>query len=429
MGLPKAAAVTLSARWTEGVLLKRDVFSTVERGRFREDSGEVEGVLRRLDQVPVGSYPLARDLFAPERRALALARDLNVGPKLLWAGRQALVRGFIDGVALHLAKPHGDLAYFRSAKRALRKLHRAGICHNDLAKEQNWLRGSDGRAYVTDFQLAACFKTRGRLFRIAAYEDLRTLLKQQRSYAPEALTPRERKILARKSLVASIWLATGKKVYRAITRGLFNFTDREGGGRRLVNDAPVLIDLIRKNPGVRDTAIVAFADRRTGVGLYAFVEADQLALEAQLRGELTAAKGPKPPEHIQVVQALPRDAAGKPRTEILQLVAMNQLDLIEPMMTSDADRAFLKSILEQRKNLRDRFNFEAADLAPAPPHPTDVVTREGGGSSIPESFEIRSKIWRREYRRPPEERPLGRVSKDGRAHRFLSSFEARKSSQ
>jgi hypothetical protein len=257
-------------------------------------------------------------------------------------------------------------------------MHRAGICHNDLAKEQNWLRGSDGRAYVTDFQLAACFKTRSRLFRIAAYEDVRHMLKHKRSYAPEALTPRERKILARKSLVASIWLKTGKKVYQAITRGLFNFTDREGGGRRLVNDAPLLIDLIRKNPGVRDTAIVAFADRRTGVGLYAFVEADQLALEAQLRGELTAAKGPKPPEHIQVVQALPRDAAGKPRTEILQLVAMNQLDLIEPMMTSDADRAFLKSILEQRKNLRDRFNFEAADLAPAPPHPTDVVTREGG---------------------------------------------------
>ena len=85
----------------------------------------------------------------------------------------------------------------------------------------------------------------------------------------------ERKILARKSFVASIWLVTGKKVYQAITRGLFNFTDREGGGRRLVNDAPVLIELIRKNPDVRDTAIVAFADRRTGVGLYAFVEADR----------------------------------------------------------------------------------------------------------------------------------------------------------
>jgi len=362
MSLPKDDAAILSARWTEGVLLKRDVFSTVERGRFRADTGEVDAVLRRLDQVPAWSYPLARHLFARERRALALARDLDVGPNLLWAGRSALVRGFIDGVALHLARPHGDLAYFRSAKLALRKLHRAGICHNDLAKEQNWLRGSNGRAYVTDFQLAACFKTRSRLFRIAAYEDLRHLLKHKRSYAPQALTPMERKILARKSFVASIWLKTGKKVYQAITRGLFNFTDREGGGRRLVNDAPVLIDLIRKNPDVRDTAIVAFADRRTGVGLYAFVEADEVALEKQLRTELAAAKGVKPPEHIQVVHALPRDAAGKPRTEILQLVAMNQLDLIEPLITSEVDRAFMKDILESRKNLRDRFNFESSEL-------------------------------------------------------------------
>src|SRR4051812_8803780 len=362
MSLPKDDAATLSARWTEGVLLKRDVFSTVERGRFRGDAGEVDAVLRRLDQVPLWSWVVARHLFAREAKALALARDLNVGPKLLWAGRQALVRGFIDGVALQMAKPHGDLGYFRSAKQALRKLHRAGICHNDLAKEQNWLRGSDGRAYVTDFQLAACFKTRSRLFRIAAYEDLRHLLKHKRSYAPAALTPMERKILARKSVVASVWLVTGKKVYQAITRGLFNFTDREGGGRRLVNDAPVLAELIRRHPEVRDIAIVAFADRRSGVGLYAFVEADQAALEAQLQQELSAAKGIKPPEHIQVVHALPRDAAGKPRTEILQLVAMNQLDLIEAMMRNDEDRVFLRDILESRKNLRDRFNFETAEL-------------------------------------------------------------------
>src|SRR5437763_166116 len=362
MGLPKDDAAFLSARWTEGVLLKRDVFSTVERGRFKDDSREVDAVLRRLDQVPVWSYLLARHLFARERRALALACDLDVGPKLLWSGRRALVRGFIDGVALHLAKPRGDVAYFRSARQALHRLHRAGICHNDLAKEQNWLRGTDGRCYLTDFQLAACFRRRSRLFRIAAYEDLRHLLKHKRSYAPEALTPKERKILARKSFVASIWLVTGKKVYQAITRGLFDFTDREGGGRRLVNDAPVLVDLIRKNPAVRDTAIVAFADRRSGVGLYAFVEADQTALEKQLQQELSAAKGIKPPEHINVVHALPRDASGKTRTEILQLVAMNQLDLIEPMMRSDEDRAFLRDILESRKNLRDRFNFETAQL-------------------------------------------------------------------
>jgi hypothetical protein len=359
MKLPEDDAALLAARWREGVLLKRDVFSIVERGRFRSDDGEVDGVLRRLDEVPRWSWGLALHLFSRERRALDQARDLNIGPRLLWAGRRALVRSFIDGVALHLAKPHGDAAYFRSAKQALHRLHRAGICHNDLAKEQNWLVGRDGRAYMTDFQLAACFSKRGWLFRVAAYEDIRHMLKHKRSYAPEALTPKERKILARKSLVAGVWSKTGKKVYQAITRGLFNFRDREGGGKRLVNDAPVLAALIRKNPAVRDTAIVAFADRRAGVGLYAFVEADQASLEKELHDQLSAAKGAKPPEHIQVVHTLPRDAKGQPRTEILQLVAMNQLDLIEPMMKSDEDRAFLRDILDQRKNLRDRFNFEA----------------------------------------------------------------------
>jgi hypothetical protein len=358
MSLPKQDTAMLSAQWTEGVLLKRDVFSTVERGRFRNQGGEVDAVLRRLDQVPWWSYVVAQHLFTRERRALTLARDLHVGPELLWAGEQALVRGFIDGVALHLAKPFNDRSYFYSAKLALRKLHRMGVCHNDLAKEQNWLRGTDGLAYVTDFQLAVCFKSRSRLFRIAAYEDLRHLLKHKRSYAPELLTPKEKQILAKKSLFARIWLMTGKKVYRGITRGIFNFTDREGGGRRLVNDAPPLTEMIRLNPAVRDVAIVAFADRRSGVGLYAFVEADDVALEPKLQATLAAARGPKPPEHLQVIPALPRDAAGRIRTEILQLVAMNQLDLIEPLMSSEADRVFLKGILESRKNLRDRFNFE-----------------------------------------------------------------------
>ena len=362
MSLPRDDGAILSAQWTEGVLLKRDVFSSVERGRFRTPNGEVDAILRRIDQVPRWSYLLAGHLFRRERHALTVARGLDVGPALLWGGRQALVRGYIDGVALHLVKPTGNVAYFRSAKQALRRLHRAGVCHNDLAKEQNWLVGRDSRAYLTDFQLAACFKRRSRLFRILAYEDLRHLLKHKRSYAPAALTPKERQILSRKSLVASLWLMTGKKVYQAITRGLFNFTDREGGGRRLVNDAPVLVEKIRKNPAVRDAAIVAFPDRRVGVGLYAFVESDQASLEAKLKGDLSAAGGPKPPEHIQIVKALPRDASGKTRIEFLQLVATNQLDLIETMITNEPDRAFLQAILESRKNFRDRFNFEATDL-------------------------------------------------------------------
>ena len=179
---------------------------------------------------------MAFALFRRERRALAVAGTLGIAPPLLFAGRHVLVRGWIDGVPLHIAKPHGDAAYFRSAKAALRKLHRAGIAHNDLAKEQNWLYGQDdghGRACLTDFQLAACFRRRNALFRLARYEDLRHLLKHKRRYAPDALTAAERRVLARKSFITRAWMATGKKVYYAITRGL-NFTDREGRGVRFV---------------------------------------------------------------------------------------------------------------------------------------------------------------------------------------------------
>src|SRR6185437_13803533 len=79
MSLPNEDTAVLTARWTEGVLLKRDVFSTVERGRFRNDGGDVDAVLRRLDQVPWWSFLLAYHLFSRERRALTLARDLHVG--------------------------------------------------------------------------------------------------------------------------------------------------------------------------------------------------------------------------------------------------------------------------------------------------------------------------------------------------------------
>lgn len=339
----------LDGRWQGGVVLKRDVFSTIERGRFRSESGEADAVLRRIDLVPWWNRVLAHELFRRERRALAIAGKLGIAPPLLFAGKSVLVRGWIDGVPLHIAKPHGDAGYFRSAKAALRALHRAGISHNDLAKEQNWLY-ANGRAYLTDFQLAACFRRRSRLFRIACYEDLRHLLKHKRRYAPEALTPAERRVLARKSLLTRVWMATGKKVYYAITRGL-NFTDREGKGQRFVREAPEIAARLRMHPRVRDVAIVAFPDRRAGTGLYAFVEGS--AGDRELL-DFVGAKGP---EHLQVVDALPRDAQGEVRSEILELVAMNQLDLIDPLIKTDAERAIVGRIVSQRRNLRDRFAF------------------------------------------------------------------------
>ena len=131
-------------------------------------------MLRRIDDVPWWSFRSRAICSRASARALALARRARhraaaavLPDAACWCAAGSTACRCI------IARPARRLAYFRSAKAALRKLHRAGVCHNDLAKEQNWLRGADGRAYLTDFQLASCFSRRGRLFRIAAYEDLR----------------------------------------------------------------------------------------------------------------------------------------------------------------------------------------------------------------------------------------------------------------
>jgi hypothetical protein len=345
----------LAGRFRSAVILKQDVFSTVERGHFRNDDGESEAVLRRIDLVPWWTFGIARHFLHREARSLAIAGALGIAPRLLYEGRRGLVRSWIDALPLQIAKPHGDIAYFRSAKRALQALHRAHITHNDLAKEQNWLRTPDGRAALTDFQLATRFSRRHALFRLAAYEDLRHMLKHKRRYAPDSITASERRVLARKSWPTRIWMATGKRVYYWVTRGLLNFTDREGGGPRLVNDAPLLTAQLKQQPGVRDAAIVAFPDRRTGTGLYAFVETNRSDNDGLLAA-LSHAKV-KAPERLQVVSALPRQSDGAIRADILQLVAMNQIDLIEPLIADESERQIVSRIVAERQNLRDRFAF------------------------------------------------------------------------
>jgi hypothetical protein len=341
-----------AGRWQTAVVLKRDVFSTVERGTFRSEAGEQPGVLRRLDEVPWWSRPLAVHLFNRERRALAAANALGIAPPLLYDDDERLVRGYIPGSALKIARPFGDLAYFRSARAALRAVHRLHITHNDLAKEQNWLRSPDGRAYLLDFQLASAFTRRNLLFRILAYEDLRHFLKHKRRYVPDALTAMEKRVLARKSLPTRIWMATGKKVYMLVTRGLFGFIDSEGGGTRMAKDAPAIDAALRALPGVRDVAMLDFPDRMSGVGLYAFVEADPGVSEDSLRAALVRTVGAdRLPEFVQIVDALPRRPEGTVRADILRLISTNQVDMIEPLLTSKDESHVVEPIVAQRKNL------------------------------------------------------------------------------
>ncbi len=174
---------------------------------------------------------LARRLMRREAAVLACLDHVEGVPRVVRFERDSLTRSYLDGAPLHEARPK-DPDWFRSAAALLRQLHRAGVVHNDLAKEPNLLVRDDGRPAFVDFQIAWHSKRRGRLFRIAGREDIRHLLKHKRTYCPDHLTARERRILANPSPLSRFWMGTFKPVYLLVTRKLLGWADREGASDR-----------------------------------------------------------------------------------------------------------------------------------------------------------------------------------------------------
>jgi len=206
--------------------LKADSFGRIALMR----SGDGLFVRRDLAHVPAWLRLPAWWLARREARALLSITGMPAVPQLLrWDGR-VLDRSYLAGAAMYQQPPRGDSAYFRRARRLLQALHRRGVAHNDLAKEANWLVLADGTPALIDFQLAVRGRPRSRWMRLLAREDLRHLLKHKRTYCPQALTPIERRLLRRRSWLRNAWFATGKPVYRFVTRRLLHWEDNEGQG-------------------------------------------------------------------------------------------------------------------------------------------------------------------------------------------------------
>jgi RIO-like serine/threonine protein kinase len=206
--------------------LKADTFGSI----WRID----DTVVRNADAARPWARALARHLMRREHRALtrlALGKGIDGIPRVLQLGSGTLSRSWIDAVPMHVARPC-DPAYFRAAFKLLRRLHTANVIHNDLAKETNWLVTADGRPALVDFQLAMTLTHRGALARALGHDDIRHLLKHKRTYMPERLTAREKRILETRSLLNRAWMATGKPVYLFVTRRIFRWRDREGAGDR-----------------------------------------------------------------------------------------------------------------------------------------------------------------------------------------------------
>ncbi|MCQ0989759.1 serine/threonine protein kinase [Jiella marina] len=350
--MPKSLP-TLPSPFVVETVLKRDIFGEIAIGHLESDTATK--VIRR--RVAASARPVRRfawHLANREITALSALKDVAGVPQLLGVDKEALYRGYIEGAPLHVAKPKGNLAYFQDAKRLMREIHRAGVAHNDLAKPQNWLITPDGRAALIDLQLAVRFRRRGPLFRLLAREDLRHLLKQKKSFCKQYLTPSEKRMLAQKSLPARVWLKTGKPVYNLVTRGIFNWSDGEGTKDRLDTDGKTIAARLGKEPGVTGHVLSLFPyPKKNGVGIYAFVEVAPDATPSEVERRIAETLRPRP-DVIQAVHALPRDAAGQPREDLLRLIAINQVDRLASVAGDEASLAAAMAIADDRRNFTDR---------------------------------------------------------------------------
>lgn len=208
-------------------LLKKDLFGEVWKVTV---DGEV-AILRDTRPARWWLRWLARSLLRREARALAALTDIGGIPQLKSHDRHTLLRTFMSGAPLFESRPD-NAVYFNDAAKLLRRIHRAGVTHNDLAKEPNILVRDDASPAFIDFQLAWFASKRGRLFRAAAREDIRHLLKHKRTYRPDLLTARECTILNSPSPVSRAWMSLVKPVYLFVTRKILGWSDREGAADR-----------------------------------------------------------------------------------------------------------------------------------------------------------------------------------------------------
>ena len=212
---------------SDAVLLKKDLFGEVWKS---EEHGK-PAVLRDTRPARWWLAWIARSLLGREIKALRALPDIDGIPQLIRHDSHTLLRSFTPGVPMYIGQPQ-SASYFRDAARLLRRIHAAGVVHNDLAKEPNILVREDGSPAFIDFQLASHSARRGRLFRIAGREDIRHLLKHKRTYRPDLLTARELAILNTPSPLSKAWMSGVKPIYLFVTRKLLGWSDREGAADR-----------------------------------------------------------------------------------------------------------------------------------------------------------------------------------------------------
>lgn len=205
--------------------LKKDIFGKIELARLNDGS---RVTIRNWRDSKFFARPIAYYLALREKHILTILNDRDVEgiPRLIHFGGGLLVRSYIEGTSLKESKIQKP-EYYASARKLLRKIHAVGVVHNDLEKPENWLVTEDNAPAVVDFQIAFFFPKKGLVYKVAAKEDIRHLIKQKSRFYNENLSTEEKNILGQKSIPARIWNRTFKPIYNFVTRKILRYSDRQ----------------------------------------------------------------------------------------------------------------------------------------------------------------------------------------------------------
>ena len=147
-----------------------------------------------------GAGPFARFLMARERRALERIGDLDIDAPRCCSPAKACSCAAGSTVCRFKSRSRTATPPISSTLAPhFTNCTAAASCTTISRSNRTGCAGATASAYLIDFQLASRFTRRSKLFRIAAYEDVRHLLKHKRRYAESSLTPTERRILLAKA--------------------------------------------------------------------------------------------------------------------------------------------------------------------------------------------------------------------------------------
>lgn len=151
----------------------------------------------------------------------------ELGPRY---GSRGYFHRFVDGLTLFEVK-NKNLSvpdnFFEQLREIIDSVHQQSIFYVDLNKLGNIILGSDGKAYLIDYQICIPFPDKGLakslskdIFETLKREDLYHLYKHKSRFCPISMTDEERK-LSQKSMFNLIYDRIAGRPWRAFKRTFY----------------------------------------------------------------------------------------------------------------------------------------------------------------------------------------------------------------